>query len=131
MNKYTVPIAICLIALMTTIVFAGAVKVALCPTGAAPEEARGRVVLNYAKGADKTEIQVNCWGLDPEQNYTVWIHTTGLGLPVWGGWSNLGTFEPNIKGNGHVHASVPGDVSGIEVRVNFKGTTTNVLVPCP
>ena len=130
MKKQTVVIAICLIVLMTTIAFAGAVNVALSPTTNAPDDARGRVILNYVKGADKTEIQVNCWGLDPEFSYTVWIQTTIPGLPTISGWSNLGTFEPNTKGNGHVHESVPGDVSGFVVMVNFETpSTAHVLVP--
>ena len=130
MKKYTVAIAICLIALMATMTFAGAVNVALCPD-AAPDDARGRAILNYAKGADKTEIQVNCWGLDPDYNYTAWINVTGLGCPEIGGWSNIGTFSVNTKGNGHVHASVPTDVSGAVLMVNFETpSATHVLEPC-
>lgn len=132
MRKYAVTIAVCLVALMATMAFAKAVNVALCPTAAAPDDARGRAILNYAKDANKTEIQVNCWGLDPNYNYTAWINVTGLGCPQIGGWSNIGTFSVNKKGNGHVHASVPTDVSGAVLKVNFETpSTTNVLVPCP
>ena len=46
------------------IAFAAAGKVALEPfpaTGPIDPDASGKVNLNYAKGKDRTEVQVNCW----------------------------------------------------------------------
>ena len=103
---------------------AKAVKVELIPyayPGADPLEpdAAGQAVLNYAKGADKTEIQVNCSGLTPGEEYTVYI-----GSP----WEVIGTFIARKNGSGNLHARPDGDQSGrLPVAVN-KGLYTTVLL---
>ena len=104
------------------IALAAAVKVELLPyPAAAPLEpdASGQAVLNYAKGADKTEIQVNCAGLTPGEGYTVYI-----GSP----WEVIGTFVARKNGSGNLHARPDGDQSGrLPVAVN-KGLYTTVLL---
>jgi len=120
-------VLICLAAVVLCvagIALAAAVKVELMPyayPGAEPIEpdASGQAVLNYAKGADKTEIQVNCRGLTPGEEYTVYI-----GSP----WEVIGTFIARKNGSGNLHARPDGDQSGrLPVAVN-KGLYTTVLL---
>ena len=33
----------------------------------------GKANINYAKGENKTEVQANCWDMDPETDYTVFL----------------------------------------------------------
>ena len=92
------------------IAFAGAVKLNLVPVTDSPDpNASGRAVLNYAKCADKTIIQVNCWGLTPGDEYGVNL-ANGMG----------GISDPVIaKKNGTItmHGEQEGDQSGNIVRV--------------
>ncbi len=93
------------------IAFAAAVKVALKPfdpDGAGPllpvdNDASGHAILNWAKGANKTEIQVNCWDLDNNSGYQVFLG------PLPG--TALGTFTTDDNGTGHLHARLPGNQS--------------------
>lgn len=122
MKKYAVAIAICLVALMTAIALAGAVRVMLTSTSdpnAVPGSS-GRAILNYAESDDKTEIQVNCWRLTGQTKYSVWIQLDS--------WSCLGTFETNKKGQGHLHARVPGDQSAVPIAVNLEYPSTNTVL---
>ena len=96
------------------IALAKAVKVALVPynnpvIGLAEPDASGHAILNYAKGDDKTEIQVNCWGLSQEGDYNVFLN-----------WSapSIGTFTLRNNGSGNLHVFVTGDVSQATVQVN-------------
>jgi hypothetical protein len=120
---------VCLAAVIlcgTGIVLAKAVKVQLLPFPAddpAEPDASGRAVLNYAKGADKTEIQVNCWGLTPNSDYTLWISADG------NTFVQVGAFTADEYGDGCVHARVQGDVSGYTVAVNAAGGGTVLLGP--
>lgn len=132
-------VLICLAAVVLCvagIALAAAVKVELMPyanPGADPLEpdASGQAVLNYAKGADKTEIQVNCSGLTPGEEYTVWIGTVG------GPWTNVGTFTAKKNGTGNLHAREDGDLhahpagdlSGLTVGVNKDVWYTVLLGP--
>ena len=108
------------------IALAAAVKVELLPyayPGADPLEpdAAGQAVLNYAKGADKTEIQVNCSGLTPGEGYTVYI-----GSP----WEVIGTFVARNNGTGNLHVRPDGDQSGrLPVAVNNSANATVLLGP--
>ena len=106
------------------IALAAAVKVDLLPyPPAAPQEpdASGQAVLNYAKGADKTEIQVNCAGLTPGAEYTVYIGTP---------WEVIGTFVARKNGTGNLHARPDGDQSGrLPVAVNNAANQTVLLGP--
>jgi|GEM_PF-3262261 len=96
------------------IAFAAAVKVILSPYPAddpIEPDATGRAVLNYAKGKDKTEVQVNCWGLTPNSDYRLWLYL--------GGWKRVDVFTTDEDGEGHLHAKLSGDVSGAtKVAVN-------------
>lgn len=103
------------------IALAKAVKVDLLPTDPLEPDASGKAVLNYAKGEDKTEIQVNCSGLTPGEEYTVWIGTVG------GPWMNVGTFVARKNGTGNLHARPAGDLSELTVGVN-KDVWHNVLL---
>jgi len=106
------------------IALAAAVKVDLLPFPAADPlepDASGKAVLNYAKGADKTEIQVNCAGLTPGAEYTVYI-----GSP----WEVIGTFVARKNGTGNLHARPDGDQSGrLPVAVNNAANQTVLLGP--
>jgi len=121
MKKYASVVAICLVALMVTLAFAAAIKVDLLAypgTG----YGSGQAILNYAKGADKTEIQVNCWGLDPGEWYTVRIG------PLTPRWKSLGTFTAKKNGEGHIHARLSGDWSSNYIAVNLQDTKTTILM---
>jgi len=108
------------------IALAAAVKVTLEPFPAgSPIEpgASGQAVLNYAKGADKTEVQVNCKGLKPDSDYVVYLKTGGT-------FDLIGKFITNSKGNGHLHASLAGDRSAdLPVAVNNRAGATVLLSP--
>jgi hypothetical protein len=105
-------ILICLGAVVFSIAglaLAAAVKVALVPydnpvIGIAEPDASGHAILNYAKGADKTEVQVNCWGLSQEGEYTVYLKPSG--------WLKIGTFTLRRNGSGNLHVFLEGDLSG-------------------
>ena len=107
------------------IALAAAVKVALVPyahPGNDPTEpdASGHAILNYAKGADKTEVQVNCKGLSQEGEYTVYLKPSG--------WLAIGTFTLRKNGTGNLHVSLEGDLSGaMPVAVNY-GLYDTVLI---
>ena len=93
------------------LLMAAAVKFDLQPYGVqAIPGSYGQAVLNYAQGADKTEIQVNCWGLTAGTEYKVYY-----GMP----WVMVGTFTAKKNGTGNFHTWVAGDASGSTwVRVN-------------
>jgi hypothetical protein len=107
------------------VALAAAVKVKLMPYPAAnPIEpnASGRAVLNYTKGSDKTIVQVNCWGLMPNSEYTVWLS------PSPGNFHVVGSFVTDYYGEGHLHAFLPGDHSGhVPVAVNNAANMTVLL----
>ena len=105
-------ILICLVAFVLAtagIAFAKAVKVALEPYPEAnPNEpgASGHTILNYSADDDVTQVQVNCWGLTPGTEYTVYV------------WENdepvsIGTFTAKRRGQGHLHVEMEGDTSGL------------------
>ena len=86
-------------------------------------DASGRAILNYAKSADKTEVQVNCWGLMGCQEYTVLLKAPA-------GFHPIGSFTTNKKGNGHLHAKLDGDHSThLPVAVNNDMNQTVLLGP--
>ena len=74
------------------------------------EQVLGKAKLNYAKGANKTEIQLNCRSLEPETEYTVLLFEFDDEGEV-AEWFELGSFTTNKKGKGKLHARVDGDVS--------------------
>ena len=118
-------VSICLVALIlgvTGIALAKAVKVELAPYGTLEPDASGHAILNYAKGADKTEVQVNCWGLTPETEYTVYLND---GVDYYA----IGTFTTDSSGDGHLHAKLEGDASGdLPVAVNNTALNATVLI---
>ena len=119
---------ICLVGVIlcgTGIALAAAVKVELAPYPAASPiepQASGRMVLNYAKGADKTVVQLNCWGLMPESEYTVYL-SPDSGIT----WENIGTFTTRKNGTGNLHVALPGDRSGDLPAVNNAANETVLL----
>ena len=103
---------------------AKAVKVELMPyPPAAPLDpnASGHAILNYAKGQDKTIVQVNCWNLKPETGYTVYLSN--------GGFYSIGDFTTRKNGSGNLHVSLEGDVSAdLPVAVNDTASNLTVLL---
>ncbi|UCE17173.1 MAG: hypothetical protein JSV84_09725 [Gemmatimonadota bacterium] len=116
------------IALVAGIALAKAVKVDLVPYVDADgnvlePNAYGKAMLNYAKGADKTEVQVNCWDLVPNAMYTVYLNNSGT-------WYSICTFTTDSNGEGHCHAKLAGDVSGhLPVSVNNSANQTVLISP--
>ena len=72
--------------------------------------ARGHVVLNYAKGADKTEIQYSAVGLIPNTETQVFLLTSE-------GWQLLGTAMSDDEGDVSFHIRLPGNVAAEAKRV--------------
>ena len=69
------------------------------------KDASGRAILNDAEGADKTEIQVTCWGLKPRAKYRVLLSECTDATPDY---IKLGTLTTDKSGNGALHAHVEG-----------------------
>ena len=95
------------------IALAKAVKVDLQNPAALPADdpdagATGRAVLNYAKGADKTVVQINCQGLSPGATYVA-------GIIGGGRFPDKYIALPN--GKLVIHATMTGDISGKRVVV--------------
>ena len=88
----------------------------------------GKAVLNYAKGADKTEIQVNCWDMEPETEYTALVCECDDDGEIVD-CIELGSFTTNKKGKGNLHASVEGDVSNWCVVLGTEGID-GLATPC-
>ncbi|UCE20135.1 MAG: hypothetical protein JSV84_07305 [Gemmatimonadota bacterium] len=112
------------VALVAGIALAKAVKKDLVPFAAGcPEEgAYGKVMLNYAKDADKTEIQINCWGLTAGTEYEVWIDDGA-------GYVSYGTFTVRQNGTANFHAKPAGDISdALSVAVNDAANNCTVLI---
>ena len=113
------------IALVAGIALAKAVKVDLLPYPDDPIEpdASGRAVLNYAKGADKTEVQINCRGLMSETEYTVYLYDVENA-----DFYSIGTFTTRKNGTGNFHTKLDGDRSGeLPVAVNNPANQTVLL----
>ena len=104
---------------MSGVALAAAAKVKLEAYGGLLPDASGHAVLNYAKGADKTIVQVNCWDLAPSTNYTVYLND--------GSWYVVGTFTSDGSGEGHLHVSLSGNRAG-DVPVAVNDTTLNATV---
>ena len=121
-------ILICLTAVslcLTGIALGKAVKQELLGEG---DQVLGKAILNYAEDADKTEIQVNCRGLEPETEYTVVL----CEIDEQGNITDLmviGSFTTNNKGKGHLHARLDGDVSDWCVLVGIVGDD-GAVTPC-
>jgi len=91
------------------IALAEAVKLTLVPVDGGPDpDGSGRAVLNYAKGEDKTIIQVNCWELTPGDEY---------GVNLANGKGPVGRVVAKKNGTITVHGEQEGDQSGCIVRV--------------
>jgi len=95
-------------------------------TSAHPESrAGGHAILNCAEGADKTNIQVNCWGLEPTTVYTVLIYDDDEEA---GTYDLIGAFTTTKNGKGHWHGCVEGDVSSwFAVVLKDEDTTVQLL----
>jgi hypothetical protein len=89
----------------------------------------GQAILNYAKGANKTECQVNCWDMESETEYTALVCECDDDGEVID-CVELGSFTTNKKGKGHLHASVEGDVSDWCVVFGVLDDSGDFLVPC-
>jgi hypothetical protein len=111
-----------LIALVTLagVAFAAATKydfVNKAPAGSAEADAVGFVVVNYAKGKDKTVWNIQCFGLAGKTEYTV--KRGGVAVAM---------FETNKKGHGHVNVQQDGDqTSGGAVNIRRADDNKRVL----
>ena len=123
MKKYASVVAICMLAVMVaTAAFAAAVKIDLANSGEANHpDAVGKAVLNYAKGADKTEIQINCSGLIPGNTYEVYVKCNA-------GWVSIGEFVAGPNGKGTFHARPDGDCSACMIAVNDQAVNATVVL---
>lgn len=124
MKRIAFGIAVVAVVVCCSYALAAAVKVALLPYPAASPiepDASGRAVLNYAIDEDKTEVQVNCWGLTPKTDYAVFLYP--------GAWKKVGTFTTRKNGSGNLHVSLVGDLSGsLPVAVNTVSPNRTVLM---
>jgi hypothetical protein len=130
------PVLICLIAVnfcFAGIVVGKAVKLELGGQGI-ESSAAGKAMLDYSKGADKTEIQVNCKGMEPNTEFIVLLYDcTDEGTS----YIKLGSLTTNKKGKGTLHTRAEGDVSGLSVAVlGDDGTSVQLyggsgLIPVP
>ena len=77
-------------------------------------------MLNYAKGADKTEIQVNCSGLIAGEDYVAYLK-----MAVW---TAIGEFTAGPNGKGNFYGRPDGDCSGLTVAVNQKTINRTVVL---
>ena len=109
------------------IALAKAIKVDLTPYGSVEPNASGHAVLNYAKGADKTMVQMNCWDLTSNTKYTVYLfYDDGSGVD----WYTIGTFTTRKNGSGNLHVFLEGHTSGdVAVAVNNPSDETVLLGP--
>ncbi len=110
---------------VATVALAKAVRVELKPY---PEEApaepgaSGYAVLNYAKGADKTVVEVNCRGLMAETEYKVYLEKDE-------DFYEIGSFTTRRNGSGNLHVELETDVSvDMPVAVNNAESDTTVLL---
>ena len=102
------------------IVLSKAVKVDLVPYDGDGDES-GHAILNYAKGAGVTQIQVNSWGLLPNTEYTVYLWGNGT-------WPTIGTFITMKNGSGNLHVSLAGDHSeDLPIAVNLGAGGDTIL----
>lgn len=127
-NKKMIGIGVAvLVMVLAGVALAAAVKVTLTPYPASePIEpnAKGKVILNYAKGAAKTEIQVSCTGLTSDTQYTVYLKD-----PITAAFYSIGTFTTDEFGSGAVHVKLSGDKSrNVPVAVNNTAANLTVLL---
>jgi len=99
---------------------AKAFKVDLIPTGIEPG-ASGKAIVNFAKGAEVTQLQVNCRGLTPGAEY-------GVFFPTGFGFVESGRFTVQEDGTANFHAALKGDFSGRPVSIGDVNGFFMVLV---
>ena len=90
----------------------------------------GKASLNYAKGANKTEIQVDCWDLDPQTEYLLLLCECDGGQVA--DCFELGSLTTNKQSKGHLHARVGGDYSDwcVVIGIAVEGDDGTVVTPC-
>ena len=88
------------------------------------KDAGGKAILDYAKGADKTKIQVECSGLKPRAKYVVLLSECADAAPDY---IELGIFITDKRGNGDLLTHVEGDYPNWFVVVGI--VVDRVLVP--
>ena len=110
---------------VAAVVLAKAVKIELKPYPAeAPVEpgASGHAMLNYAKDADKTIVEVNCRGLTAETEYKVCLTKDDE-------FYEIGSFTTRKNGSGNFHVEIDTDASAdVPVAINNANSDTTVLL---
>ncbi len=76
-------------------------RVELLPTDLCPS-ASGMVVVNYVRGAEKSEVMLICRNLDPDTIYGLYVNLFGLKMA-------LGAFLSDKNGNLRLHYTGSGD----------------------
>ncbi len=107
--KFTLMCFAAVIVCTSSFALAKAFRVDLAPTGIEPG-ASGKAIVNFAKGAEVTQVQVNCRGLTPGAEY-------GVFFPTGFGSVRAGTFTVREDGTGNFHIALDGDYSGRSVAV--------------
>ncbi|HUW20513.1 MAG TPA: hypothetical protein VMW16_14545 [Sedimentisphaerales bacterium] len=107
--------------LAAAVALAAAVKVELLPCPAEnPIEpnASGHAILNYAQGRDKTMVEINCWGLKADMNYTAHLKAPE-------GFHSIGMFTTRKNGSGNLNVDLEGDHSAhLPVAINNDANET-------
>jgi len=83
-------------------------RVELVPLG--DSEACGFAILNYARSADETIVNVQARNLKPEAVYTILLGDCGS--DELNEWESIDSFTAKKNGKGHLLVKCDGDVSG-------------------
>jgi len=114
---------------MVTVAFGAAITRDLVQTGLNATNEAGRAIVNYAKGADKTEVQINFSGLVNGATYNAYFL-----CPDPAGWIPIGSCTGKKNGKGQIHGRPSTDCSGYEIHVALvlpDGSESTVLVWTP
>jgi len=121
-RKFPLMCFVAVIVCTSSFVLAKAVRMDLAPTGSPNDPgASGNAVLNFAKGAEVTQFQVNCRGLTPGCEYGAFVFKS-VGI-----YTLVGTFKVRENGTGNFHAALDGDYSDRSVAVGHPSGWDMVL----
>lgn len=92
----------------------GTVIADLAPTDAACSDAWGRAIINYQKGNDTFQIQLNVKGLEPDMEYSLFFMALGQSERA------EFPFMTDARGNGRLHLQITADELVNFDRVNVR-----------